>query len=73
MAWQYYNPTTGQTATTDSDKADKDGNIHVCIDNVKYIQMNYNYFISNFHGMTTESDNDKYNQSNQTDRKDYLG
>lgn len=61
MAWRYYNPTTGQTATTNSDKADKDGNICILIDNTKYIQINYNDFISNFHGMT-ESNNDRHNQ-----------
>lgn len=64
MAWRYYNPITGQTATTNSDKADKDGNICILIDNTKYIQINYNDFINNFYSMTTENDNDKHNQPN---------
>ncbi|MBE9597161.1 hypothetical protein [Moraxella sp. K2450] len=54
MSVKYHNPATGQTATTADSKADKDGNICICIDETKYTQINYHDFISNFNSIITE-------------------
>lgn len=47
----YHNPTTGDTAILNSDKADKDGNIWVEINNALPIKMSYDEFITKFTSM----------------------
>lgn len=44
----YHNPTTGDTAIINSDKADKDGNIWVEIDGKLPEPVNYDEFIHQF-------------------------
>lgn len=51
----YYNPITHQTATINSDKADKDGNVWVEIDGALPIKINYEQFIKAFKGMGNET------------------
>ena len=51
----YYNPTTHQTATCNSDKADKDGNVLVEIDGQLPIKINYEQFIKTFKEMGNET------------------
>lgn len=51
----YYNPSTHQTATINSDKADKDGNIWVEIDGQLPVKINYEQFIKQFKGMGNEA------------------
>ena len=51
----YYNPTTNQTATCNSDKADKDGNVWVEIDGALPIKINYEQFIRAFKEMGNEA------------------
>lgn len=51
----YYNPTTHQTATCNSDKADKDGNVWVEIDGQLPQKANYEQFIKAFKGMGNET------------------
>ena len=50
----YYNPTTHQTATCNSDKADKDGNVWVEIDGALPTKIKYEQFIKAFKGMGNE-------------------
>ena len=51
----YYNPTTHQTATINSDKADKDGNVWVEIDSALPTKINYEQFIKAFREMGNET------------------
>lgn len=44
----YYNPTAHQTATINSDKADKDGNVWVEIDGQLPQKINYDEFVKNW-------------------------
>ena len=44
----YYNPTTGQTAQVNSDKADKDGNVWVEIDGRLPQKVNWERFVKEF-------------------------
>lgn len=47
----YYNPTTGQTAKVNSEKADKDGNVWVEINGGEQQKMNWSEFLSKFKGI----------------------
>ena len=47
----YYNPTTGDTAKVNSDKADKDGNVWVEINGGMPKKENWAKFISEFKEM----------------------
>lgn len=44
----YYNPTTGDTAKVNSDKADKDGNVWVEIDEGLPQKVNWERFVKEF-------------------------